>query len=149
MGTIASQMTSLTIVYSTVYSGANQRKHQRSASLAFVRGIHRWLVNIRNLINVAFQGRTTKYMNQDIRQVKVYNRKSSHSFIHAVIFYSFIYLSFCQLFPIPSIGKTTHNAKTPLALRRFDELHSKMFWGDYFKIKDKNHCYSAMLLYDD
>ena len=41
MGTIASQITSLTIVYSTVYSGADQRKHQSSASLAFVRGIHR------------------------------------------------------------------------------------------------------------
>ena len=42
MGTIASQITSLTIVYSTVHSGADQRKHQSSASLAFVRGIHRW-----------------------------------------------------------------------------------------------------------
>ena len=31
--TIASQITSLTIVYSTVYSGADQRKHQSSASL--------------------------------------------------------------------------------------------------------------------
>ena len=31
--------------YSTVYSGADQRKHQSSASLAFVRGIHRWPVN--------------------------------------------------------------------------------------------------------
>ena len=30
---------------STVYSGADQRKHQSSASLAFVRGIHRWPVN--------------------------------------------------------------------------------------------------------
>ena len=40
MGAIASQITSLTIVYSTVYSGTDQRKHQRSASLAFVRGIH-------------------------------------------------------------------------------------------------------------
>ena len=29
----------------TVYSGADQRKHQSSASLAFVRGIHRWPVN--------------------------------------------------------------------------------------------------------
>ena len=38
MDTIASQITSLTIVYSTVYSDADQRKHQRSASLAFVRG---------------------------------------------------------------------------------------------------------------
>ena len=45
MGAIASQITSLTIVYSTVYSDADQRKHQSSASLAFVRGIHRWPVN--------------------------------------------------------------------------------------------------------
>ena len=45
MSTKASQITSLTIVYSTVYSGADQRKHQSSASLAFVRGIHRWPVN--------------------------------------------------------------------------------------------------------
>ena len=45
MGAIASQITSLTIVYSTIYSGADQRKHQSSASLAFVRGIHRWPVN--------------------------------------------------------------------------------------------------------
>ena len=36
---------SLTIVYSTVYSGADQRKYQSSASLDFVRGIHRWPVN--------------------------------------------------------------------------------------------------------
>ena len=45
MGAMASQITSRTIVYSTVYSGADQRKHQSSASLAFVRGIHRWPVN--------------------------------------------------------------------------------------------------------
>ena len=41
MTTIASQITSLTSVYSTVYSDAHQRKHQSSASLAFVWGIHR------------------------------------------------------------------------------------------------------------
>ena len=45
MGTIASQITSIAIVYSPVYSGADQRKHQSSASLAFVRGIHRGPVN--------------------------------------------------------------------------------------------------------
>ena len=45
MGTMASQITSLPIVYSTVYSGADQRKHKSSASLAFVGGIHRWPVN--------------------------------------------------------------------------------------------------------
>ena len=43
MGAMASQITSLAIVYSTVYSGADQRKHQSSGSLAFVRGIHRWI----------------------------------------------------------------------------------------------------------
>ena len=45
MGEMASQITSLTIVYSAVCSGANQRKHQSSASLAFVLRIHRWPVN--------------------------------------------------------------------------------------------------------
>ena len=42
MTTMASQITSLTMVYSIVYSDADQRKHQSSGSLAFVRGIHRW-----------------------------------------------------------------------------------------------------------
>ena len=45
MDAMGSQVTSLTIVYSTVYSGADQSKHQSSASLAFVRRIHRWPVN--------------------------------------------------------------------------------------------------------
>ena len=45
MTTMASQITSLAVVYSIVYSGVYQRKHQSSASLAFVRRIHRWPVN--------------------------------------------------------------------------------------------------------
>ena len=45
MSAVASQITSLTVVYSTVYSCTDQRKHQSSASLAFVRGIHRGPVN--------------------------------------------------------------------------------------------------------
>ena len=45
MGTITSQITSLTIVYSTVNSGADQSKHQSPASPAFVWGIHRGPVN--------------------------------------------------------------------------------------------------------
>ena len=45
MGMVASQITSLTIVYSTIWLDADQRKHQNCALLAFVRGIHRWLVN--------------------------------------------------------------------------------------------------------
>ena len=45
MSVIASQITGIAIVYSTVCSGTDQRKHQSSASLAFVRGIHRRPVN--------------------------------------------------------------------------------------------------------
>ena len=45
MDAMASQITSLTIVSSTVCSGADRRKHQSSASLSFVRGIHLWPVS--------------------------------------------------------------------------------------------------------
>ena len=44
-GAMASQITRFMIVYQIVYPGADQRKHQSSVSLAFVRGIHRWPVN--------------------------------------------------------------------------------------------------------
>ena len=40
MDAMASQITSVSIICSTVCSGADQRRHQSSASLAFVRGIH-------------------------------------------------------------------------------------------------------------
>ena len=45
IGAMASQITRLTIVYSAVYSSSDQRKHQSSASLAFVQGFHRGPVN--------------------------------------------------------------------------------------------------------
>ena len=45
MGAMESQITGLSIVCSVVCSGADQRKHQSSASLCFVRGIHRWPVD--------------------------------------------------------------------------------------------------------
>ena len=41
MNTMASQITSVSIVYWIVCSGTDHRKHHSSASLAFVRGIHR------------------------------------------------------------------------------------------------------------
>ena len=43
MNAMASQITSLTIVESSVYSGVDQSKHRSSTSLAFVGGIHRWI----------------------------------------------------------------------------------------------------------
>ena len=44
----ASQITRVSTVCSSVCSGADQRKHQRPASLAFVRRIHRWPVDSRH-----------------------------------------------------------------------------------------------------
>ena len=52
MGAIASKITSLTIAFSNVYSDADQRKHQSSASLAFVQGIHRGPVNSQHKVPV-------------------------------------------------------------------------------------------------
>ena len=45
MNAMASQITGVSIVYSTVCSGADQRKHQNSTLVALLRGIHRWPVN--------------------------------------------------------------------------------------------------------
>ena len=44
MGAVASQIAGVSIVYSAVCTETDQRKYQSSASLAFVKGIHRWLV---------------------------------------------------------------------------------------------------------
>ena len=44
MGVISSQITNLAIVFSTVYSGAEENNHHSTASLAIVLGIHRWPV---------------------------------------------------------------------------------------------------------
>ena len=45
MSAVVSQITGVSMVYPTVCLGTDQRKHQSSASLAFVRGIHQWLVD--------------------------------------------------------------------------------------------------------
>ena len=45
MSIMTSQITGNMIVYSTICSGSNQRKHQSSTSMAFIRGIHWWTVN--------------------------------------------------------------------------------------------------------
>ena len=45
MSAMANRITGISIVYSTAFLGADQRKQQSSASLAFVREIHRWTVD--------------------------------------------------------------------------------------------------------
>ena len=78
MSTIASQITSLTIVYSTVYSDADKRKYQSYASLAFVRGIHRRPVNsphkwpVTRKITVLYEpANYTLYLSETFRKRKI------------------------------------------------------------------------------
>ena len=87
MRAMASQITSLTIVYSTIYSGADQRKRQSSASLAFVRGIHRWPVNYPN------KGRVTQklYPFNDA----IMGNQTGELFTHSPV----IFLTFVSSYP--------------------------------------------------
>ena len=71
-GTVASQITSLTIVYSTVYSDADQRKHQSSASLAVVRGIHR------GPVNSPYKWQVTRIMFPILRVTMLGNKLDAH-----------------------------------------------------------------------
>ena len=83
MTTMASQITSLTIVYSTVYSDADQRKHQSSASLAFVRGFHRdrWIPRTKgqlrgkcfHLMTSSCQCRNSHYKDKSVRPSDLQN----------------------------------------------------------------------------
>ena len=65
MSLVASQIAGLTIVYWTACSGADQRKYQSSASLVFVRGIHRFWPNIQqwNELSYKVNRRDIDYLN--------------------------------------------------------------------------------------
>ena len=83
MNAMASQITSLASVYSTVYSGADQRKHQSSASLAFVRGIHRWPMNSPQKGPVTWKmfPFDNVIMNQHIMNIKISWTHASNNFL--------------------------------------------------------------------
>ena len=78
MGAIASQITSLTIVYSTAYSGADQRKHQSSVSLAFVRGIHRSPVSPHN-VSIWWRHHVSRDVYLEIPDLNVLESKYEYS----------------------------------------------------------------------
>ena len=84
MVAITYQITSFTTVYSIVYSDADERKHQSSASVAFVRGIHRFPVNSPHKWPV-----TRKMLPfDDVIRLGQFGRK-----FRAFIFTTFVYLS--------------------------------------------------------
>ena len=81
MGTMASQFTSLTIVYSTFYSGVDQRKHQSPTSLAFVRGIPR--------TNGQLRGKCFHFITSSCDTIQRFDLNSGYSFIQCYLVANF------------------------------------------------------------
>ena len=106
MGAIASQITSLTIVFSTVYLDTDQRKHQCSASLAFVRGIHRRPVNSPHKWPVTRK----MFPFDDVIMVFICSSQRD-TYFHFIIF--FLLAPFCAPSPIclSYINKIIYNEK--------------------------------------
>ena len=90
MGTMAAQITSLAIVYSTFYSGADQSKHQSSASMAFVWGIHRgrWIPRT----NGQLRGKCFHSMTSSWLSLLLWFRQSLYLY-HSRLFYYHQYQS--------------------------------------------------------
>ena len=107
MGSIASQITSLTIVYAAVYSGSDLRKHQSSASLAFVWGIHRdrWIPRTKGqLRGKCFHLMTSSWLiisshqfvsrvtiHQLINMHKAYNHRTSEFNFNQCLIFSLVF----------------------------------------------------------
>ena len=87
MSPTVSQITGVSIVYSTVCSGVDQRNHQSSASLAFVRGSHRSPVNSPHKVTVTrkmFHLVTSSWIEKILRSVNNFKWTRILSF-HATV----------------------------------------------------------------
>ena len=91
MTMLASQISSLPVVCSIVYSDVNQSKHQSSASLAFVREIHRGPVNFPHKWPV-----TRKMFPFDDVIMIFFRGRTQHN-LSSYVMGAFIYLTFCGL----------------------------------------------------
>ena len=123
MGAMTSQITSLTIVY----SDADQRKRQSSASLAFVWGIHRWPVNSPHKWSV-----TRKMFPFDyVLTIGTYFGCKCHDFLFFVNFISWLAHRFLS-FLIQHISK-------------FDPFHQSFCWPVSWRISNSNSKSKSLL----
>ena len=121
MGATASQITSVTIVYPTVYSGADQRRHQSSASLVFVREIHRrsvnspqkWPVILNNQNNIIAKLLIYVHSNS-LNHTRELTRKPKFNRWYGIVIR---FVEWCQwkvnrkiIWKLPEIFKAEHNA---------------------------------------
>ena len=139
---MAAQITSLTIVLSTIYSGTDERKHQSSSSLTFVRGIHRWPVNSPHkgtvtrkrflfddviMINLYLMKALISYHNYGTNMIYIYIYNQSYINLHYLRFYK--YKSSHSIYPyIRYIWWWT--------LRKFSMPHDELRCGDFMVFHD-------------
>ena len=133
MGAIASQIIRLTIVYSIVYSDADQRKHQSSAWLAFMWGIHRWIPHINGqLREKCFHLMTSSCVHSH------QTHKLGH-FVGTVLQSMFLlvadHLSFNTMMPrqMHAISQTTSSSAFPL-MKMF-EFRFKCQWNLFLRVQ--------------
>ena len=121
---MASQITSLTVVYSTVYSDADQRKHQSSASLAFVWGIHRdrWIPRTKGQL----RGRCFHLMTSSWRPFFKTNLKNSRVPFQLY----FKWLRFQVFWEAANIYQHNSESSRSQGLR----VLFQTFWGGTYKI---------------
>ena len=106
MTMMTSQITSLTDVYSTVYSDADQRKHQSSASLAFVWGIHRdrWIPRTKGQL----RGKCFHLMTSSCQAGTFFHHR--HEIILRTLFKVYvIWLYVCNKPQATRLGKSDYN----------------------------------------
>ena len=139
MGVVASRITSFTIVYSTVYSDADQRKHQSSAPLAFVRGIHRGPVNSPHKWPVTRKMFPFDYVitPRDLSKWPGNNIVIMSKYIDEIIIPLALVLNSCVLSPVWRTGKTTFNVSVtsirPLGIHKFHSQFKHFFPRNAFE----------------
>ena len=104
MSVMVSQITSLTIVYSTVYSGSDQRKHQSSATLAYVRGNQRWPLNSLHI------GPVTRKMFPFDDVIMVYHFQNSW-YTMSWLYVHALHLDFCSICSVDRLVFTYPDSK--------------------------------------
>ena len=158
MNAMTSQITSLTIVYSTVYSGADQRKYQSSASLAFMIRIHRLQISViyslhnmlseRILFTIAnrIQGHWTSIIIIEMRRISV---RLTIQKIDAIHIFNFFYESLplfwafearfyvCKLRLVP---KFSWNQSGISRCTNGDHVYTGRFNHDIYYEHIKHHC---------
>ena len=155
MSMIASQITSVSIVYSTLCSGPDQRKHQSSVSLAFVGEIHQWLVNslhkgpvtwkmfpFDDVIMLSAIHSNLSWINQLVRAIffpyTVYPKKYAHGFCFAVLCRGYTLTDFPISIRLTSLALWQSNDCPSASKANLMKMAKYYMWIHYERLRNHN-----------